>query len=72
MRRAACLAAVLCIAAGAMTVSQPQDPAPRAAKPYIPLAKQRTGIRWVASFDRAMTMMGNDKRPVILYFTYDT
>ena len=72
MRHVACVGLVLCLAAGTLGGPRAQEPPAAAVKSYVPLAKQRTGIRWVARFDQAMRMMGADKKPVILYFTYDT
>jgi len=72
MRQVACVGLLLCVAAGTLATPRAQDPSTAAAKTYVPLAKQRTGIKWIASFDQAVKMMGADKKPVILYFTYDT
>ena len=72
MRRVACLVVVLCVAAGTPAGPRAQQATKAAARDHVPLAKQRTGVKWVTSFDRAMKMMGADKKPVILYFTYDT
>jgi hypothetical protein len=64
--RAAC---VLGVMAGLWSGLQAQE------KKATPAAKAQAatpgGIAWAASYDLAMTRMGADATPVILYFTYD-
>jgi len=66
------VAICVCLAAGALSGVGAQGTKSAAALQQTSPARKGPLISWTKSLDVAMKMMGADRKPVILYFTYDT